>query len=194
MIFITYPRSGVNFITRAMSQQTGIPIHYQHSFDAGQHTDKEIDGTEDCLINIVRDPKESMASWISMQYEGEDKDLIKNGHEKMLRARIIPRYIKMYDRLLSFNNVIFINYKDFDQIDKLLFRLYETLNIVPLNNNKIDKTFINNENLKINEKYLLSSKNTSKYLEILKSLSNYDLSECYDLYHMALERCLKLDN
>jgi hypothetical protein len=25
-------------------------------------------------------------------------------------------------------------------------------------------------------------------------LSNYDLSECYDLYHMALERCLKLDN
>jgi hypothetical protein len=195
MLFITYPRSGVNFITRAMMNQTGLAIHYQHSFDGRQHTEKDVDESEDYIVNIVRDPKESMASWISMQYEGEDNDLIKNGHKKMLKARIIPRYIKMYEKLLSFNNVVFIDYKDFNQIDKLLSKLYKVLQITPITNEPVNKTIVDNKNLELGEDgYLLSSKKTTRYLEILKDIEDQDLSACYDLYHKALARCIKLDN
>lgn len=197
MIFITYPRSGVNFITKAIEQQTGYKISYQHSFDIQQwigYRDRPVDESEDYIINIVRDPKESMASWLSMQYEVNDDSLINNGHKKMLRAKSIPKYINMYRKLLSFNNVIFINYEDFSQIDRLLMHLYKILDIRPLTNEAVNKQSIDTENSKLGDKYLLSSKENPTYLEVLKTLENYDLSKCYDLYYQALSKCIKLDN
>jgi hypothetical protein len=197
MIFITYPRSGVNFITKAIEQQTGHEIQYQHSFNVGEWVgfrDREIDESEDYIINIVRDPMESMASWISMQYEINDTPLLNNGHEKMLKAKSIPKYTNMYRKLLDLNNVVFINYQDFNEIDKLLFKLYEILNIKTIKNEFVDKHSINNENMKLGDKYLISSKNTSTYLKVLDSLKDQDLSQCYELYYKALDRCIKLDN
>jgi hypothetical protein len=197
MIFITYPRSGVNFITKAIEQQTGHIIKYQHSFNAGEwigYRDRQVDESEDYIINVVRDPVESMASWLSMQYEVKDNSLINNGHAKMLKAKSIPKYINMYRQLLSLNNVIFINYKDFSQIDKLLLKLYEILNIKIIKNESIDKNLIDNENLKLGDKYLLSSKKNPTYLEVMDTLKDYDLSKCYELYYKALDRCIKLDN
>jgi hypothetical protein len=195
MIFITYPRSGVNFITKAIEQQTGQQIQYQHSFNAGEwigFKDREINKSEDYIINIVRDPVESMASWLSMQYEVGDTPLIKNGHEKILKAKSIPKYINMYHKLLSLNNVVFINYNDFNRIDKILLKLYEILNIETIKNETINKDFIDSENLKLGSKYLLSSKTTPRYLEVLDTIKNYDLFKCYELYYQALDRCIKI--
>jgi hypothetical protein len=198
MIFITYPRSGVNFITKAIEQQTGQKIQYQHSFSAGEwmgFLHKNVDELEDYIINIVRDPKESMASWLSMQYEVNDENLIKNGYEKILKANFIPMYIKMYEKLLSLNNTVFINYKDFNKIDKLLLKLYKILKIIPITNDLVNKNIVNNENLKLRESgYILSSKKNIKYLEIFNYIEYQNLSLCYDLYYKALDRCIKLDN
>jgi hypothetical protein len=198
MIFVTYPRSGVNFITTAIEQQTGQKIQYQHGFSLGKRgsfIDRHVDESEDYIINIVRDPKESMVSWLSMQYEVNDENLIKNGYEKILNANFIPMYIKMYEKLLSLNNTVFINYKDFDKIDKLLLKLYEILKIIPTTSDLVNKNIVDDQNLKLKESgYILSSKKTIKYLEIFSYIEYQNLSLCYDLYYKALDRCIKLDN
>lgn len=197
MIFITFPRSGVNFITTAIKHQTGVTINYKHDFYNESENEKLttlIDESEDYIINIVRDPIESMASWISMQYNFDDHPLIVNGYVKVTRAQHIPKYINLYKKLLSYNNVIFINYKDLKEHTQLVLNnLYKVLDISIINN-ELDlddiKQYIEN-NMK-SEPYLYSSKNNDQYLEIKNTLNNMDLSECYAIYHQALDKCIKI--
>lgn len=197
MIFVTFPRSGVNFITTAIEHQTGVSIHYQHDFYAasgkGQAT-RLIDESEDYIINIVRDPVESMASWISMQYNFDDHPLINNGYLKVTKAQHIPKYINLYKKLLSYNNVIFINYNDLKEKPQLVLNhLYDILKL-KVNTSKLDLSDIKN---KISQKmedhpYLSSSKLMPDYEEIKETISLINLSECYSLYYQSLEKCIKI--
>jgi hypothetical protein len=179
MLFISYPRTGVNFITTAIEQQTGVKIPYQHT----------IDTKESKLLNIVRDPKESIVSWMTMQYFLDDPILHNNSHNKIIKNFAIPKYVKMYDFLLK-NDVVFINYKDYDKIDVLLLKLYEILDISPTKNailhEEIDKQ---NSSLK---DYLITSKNQDRYQEIKEDIEHIELDTCYQYYDLALKRCLSL--
>lgn len=197
MIFITFPRSGVNFITRAIAEQTGVSIEYQHNFYAtlgkGQTT-RLIDSTEDYIINIVRNPADSMASWLSMQYERDDTSLINNGYIKITKTIHIPKYINLYKQLFSHDNVIFIDYNDFnDNLHLILKKLYKILKLEIINNHlDVEHLKISMINEAKEKYYLYGSKNYSKYQEIRETLDTIDLSQCYDLYYKALERCIKI--
>jgi hypothetical protein len=194
MIFITYPRSGVNFVTEAINLQTGIKISYQHDFVEfywdNNRVDKDVDESEDVIITIVRDPKDSMVSWLSMQYELNDTPLINNGFTKIIKSKSIPKYKKLYNKLLSFNNVIFINYDDLYNINDLLQNLYKILNLKVIDDS-LDIDRINTKNKTVND-YLITSKDSFKYKEYKNIISNIDLSECYDLYYKALDKCIKI--
>jgi hypothetical protein len=194
MIFITYPRSGVNFVTEAINLQTGIKISYQHDFVEfywdNNKVDKDVDESEDVIITIVRDPKDSMVSWLSMQYELNDTPLINNGFTKIIKSKSIPKYKKLYNKLLSLNNVIFINYDDLYNINDLLQNLYKILNLKVIDDS-LDIGRINTKNKTVND-YLITSKDSFKYKEYKNIISNIDLSECYDLYYKALDKCIKI--
>lgn len=195
MIFITFPRSGVNFITTAIKYQTGVSIGYQHDFYAAAgkgETTRLIDHSEDYIINIVRDPAESMASWISMQYQFNDEPLIDNGYIKITKAKHIPKYINLYRKLLSYNNVIFIDYADLrDNTQQILNKLYKILNL-KANNMELSNIKEILANNMINQEYLSTSKNINNYQDILDTLKIMDLSKCYTLYRKALSRCIKI--
>ena len=179
MIFISYPRTGVNFITTAIEQQTGIKIPYQHTLDTDEKT----------ILNIVRDPKESITSWIAMQYFLKDPMLFNNTNNQIINNFAIPRYIKMYDFLLN-NNAIFINYKDYDKIDILLPKLYDILKLTPIKD-AVNSDQVHQKNSSLKD-YLITSKNQEKYEVIKQDIENSDLRKCYEKYYIALDKCIIL--
>lgn len=194
MIFITYPRTGANFMSRVIYFQTNVNIPIQHGFldvySGGAKFDKKVNNSEDIIINIVRDPKDSIISWASMVYDQDEELLIKNGFKKLVKTNYITKYKKLYQELLLLNNVVFIDYEDLSNIKKLLESLYIILNLKAINND-VDINKINEINKTI-ENYLVSSKNSTKYKEYKETIKDIDLLECYDLYNKALNRCIKI--
>lgn len=185
MQFITYPRTGVNFMVEAIKMQTGLEIKYSHiEFFEG----------DDLLINIVRDPSESIASWISLAIFREDSVIKNNDLNSVVNLRAKNKYINMYNFLLSNNNTIFINYKDFLNIDELMIKLCDILNINIVNKLDIDKVndIVLEKSNRLKAKYLLTSKKEEQYIEIYNKIKKIDLTECYDLYNQALDKCIKI--
>jgi len=187
MILVTYPRTGVNFLFEAIKFKTGVEI------EDGRH--QEVTHQQN-IINVVRDPKESMISWISMADDYEDPNIKNNTFDSLVKVILETKYIKMYNFLLS-RDTIFINYKDFSKIDSVIEYIcnklgLEIINNQPINQEEIHK--INRVKLKDEGGYLLTSKDTAKYQEYKEKIDSLDLSKCYDLYYKALDRCIKLDN
>jgi hypothetical protein len=186
MIFVSYPRTGVNFLSNSIEIKTGVKIKYTHS----HHVDDKI------ILNIVRDPKDSMVSWISMMGSHGDPGVKNNDFNSVIEVIAKNKYISMYKFLLSLDT-IFINYHDFNNIDKLIYTISNILNL-PYKDTLIDKkqiySSINSKENFISKGYLITSKNTEGYLDYKEKISEIDLSECYDLYYKALKKCIKLDN
>jgi len=186
MLFVSYPRTGVNFLSNAIEFKTGVKIKYTHS----HHVDDKV------ILNIVRDPKDSMISWISMMDHHGDKGVKNNDLNSLIEVIAKNKYISMYKFLLSLDT-IFINYHDFNNIDKLIYSISNILNI-SCNDKKINKEeiyqSINSKENFISHGYLVTSKSTNEYLYYKDKIDKIDISECYDLYYKALDRCIKLDN
>jgi hypothetical protein len=182
MIFLSYPRTGVNFLCKAIEHKTGTYIPYNHD----TYTNEEV------ILNIVRDPKESMSSWLAMSDKNEEHIIKNNSIDKVIDVITKNKYINMYKFLLS-KNTIFINYKDFKKIDELIKKLSEILNL-DYNDNAISIEKINQSNQEQYGEigYLLTSKHNPKYQEYKDQIDKTDLSECYELYNQALTRCIKI--
>lgn len=175
MIFITYPRSGVNFLSNAIALKTIVRIKYSHE----EYTDDNV------ILNIVRDPVESFTSCAAMNDFNKDINAEINVYAK-------NKYINMYKFLLS-KDTIFINYKDLSQIDNLVEKISEILklrcDLKPLN---VDLAKLVYEPEQYPGWYYSTSKKNPKYKEYNKIIKSLDLSECYDLYYKALNRCIKI--
>jgi hypothetical protein len=184
MIFITFPRSGVNFLSKAIELKTKVRIKYSHE----TYTD------EDIILNIVRDPKESFTSWLTIDDRNIQTSQIKDNTDNLINKYAKNTYIDMYNFLLS-KDTIFVNYKDLLEIDRLIEKISEILKIPcdskPLDFNAALKVY---EGKLHNKAYYVTSKDNPKYEEYKKNVEDIDLSECYNLYYQALDRCLKLDN
>lgn len=175
MVLISFLRTGGNFLIQKIFHETGTRIVYTH---------KLIE--DDLIINIVRNPIDSMISSISMD-QTINFNTKKENYIWYTTMALIPYYKKMYNTLLNSNNkVIFIKYEDLN--NELLFdKLYKILNL-PVTNHHIDFNFI--EKSKLIENYQVTSKPNKNYENIRNSLSDVDFAECLTLYRDALQRCL----
>jgi hypothetical protein len=187
MLFVTYPRTAVNFMIGAIRIQTGVDIKYTHA---------EFVDTDDLLINIVRDPVESIASWLSLAIFRNDHVLKNNKLESVVGLIAKSKYTNMYNFLLSKEDTIFINYKDIDNIEQLMKKLCDILKLEIINELVVDD--VNKRNLDkskhFDAKYLITSKTHPEYEEIYNKIKHIDFTELYALYNRALDRCIKLDN
>jgi hypothetical protein len=185
MQFLTYPRTGVNFLIGAIKIQTGIDIKYSHS---------EFIEKDDLLINIVRDPIDSIASWISMAMFRNELAIKNNEIEDAVNIIAKPKYIKMYNFLLSKENTVFINYQDITNADRLVEKLCAILDLKIIKQTNTEE--INNRNLDKSKhydaNYLITSKTQPQYLEIHEKLKSVDFSQIYNLYNKALGKCIKI--
>lgn len=181
MIFLSYPRTGVNFLCKAIEYKTKVRIDYNH----------ETYTNENIVLNIVRDPKESITSWITMSNMNQERALKNNNIDNLVKTIAKNKYISMYKFLLS-RDTIFINYKDLKEIDKLIDAISKKLDIpcskIPIDKEEIDKL---NEGQRY-VGYHLTSKKSLKYNQYKKEIDQIDLSECYNLYYKALNRCIKI--
>jgi hypothetical protein len=178
---MTYPRTGVNFLQESIKQKTNHNIEFNHAEFS----------TEEIIINIVRDPKESMISWISMMDTFGDKGIKKNNFDKLVNLIMIKKYINMYNFLLS-RDTVFVNYKDFNNIDNLIIKLCNLIDLKVVNTKTINIKQIDSINSLKEGGYLTSSKNTDIYNIYKKKFQNVNLLECYDLYNRALDKCIKI--
>jgi hypothetical protein len=171
----------------AIKMQTGTNIRHTHA----EYVDED-----ELLINIVRDPLESIASWISLAIFRNDYVLKNNKLDNVVYSIAKNKYINMYNFLLSKENTIFINYKDIDNIEKLMIKLCDILKLKITNKLVIDDINKNNLNRseEFNAKYLITSKTRPEYEDIYNRLKSLDFTELYSLYNKALDRCIKLDN
>jgi hypothetical protein len=178
---MTYPRTGVNFLQESIKQKTDCTIEFNHAEFS----------TEEVIINIVRNPKESMISWISMMDTYGDEGIKKNNFDKLINLIMVKKYINMYNFLLS-RDTIFVNYKDFNNIDNLVIKLCNIVDLKVLNTEIINEEEIHKINSLKEGGYLISSKNTDLYNMYKEKFDSVDLAECYTLYKKALDRCITI--
>jgi hypothetical protein len=179
MMLIGFGRNAGNFLVHKMHYETGANIQYTHTLVE-----------DDIIINIVRDPLDSIASKISLN-QTIIFDIEKEKYIKYATDELITYYTGIYDVLLkSKNKVIFIKYEDIN--NPLLFnKLYKMLNLSIITR---EADFNFTESSKLIKDYQITSKQNHNYENIKNTLLKLDLSKCYDSYYKALDRCIKLDN
>jgi hypothetical protein len=182
IILTTYPRSGSHFFHKAFLLLTGIHIDKTHDITKTKHK---------YIINISRDPAESIASWIIMQKHFHN--LINN--ENYIKLVCVPRYIKFQSNIIISANFI-INYLDLKLqpdivVKDIANKTNSPLIVDSLNVNKAEKMLdeISNKN----NLYLKTSSTFKEYPLILENLKKYNLDMCYDLYYKSIERSIKYD-
>jgi hypothetical protein len=179
MRLIGFGRNAGNFLVHKMHYETKVNIKYTHTLIE-----------DDIIINIVRDPLDSIVSRISMS-QTIIFDIKRENYIEYATSELIPYYKMIYEVLLkSKSKVIFVKYEDIN--NTLLFdKLYQMLNLSKITH---QKDFNFTESSKPIRNYQITSKYNQNYENIKNTLLNVDLSECYDLYYKALDRCIKLDN
>jgi hypothetical protein len=185
---ISYPRTGANFLSQAIEQQVGISIPVTHFLEE----------PVEVILNILRKPEDSIASMITMgilanKYTNNRKYYYSNINKNNIDQEIyhlIKYYLTMYNFLLR-KNTIFINYNDFNNINTLLSKLYEKINIEAYNIKPIDN-FELKKKLQLGKDYLITSKESGQYEIVLEILSKHNFDQCNKLYYDLLQKSMTI--
>jgi hypothetical protein len=139
------------------------------------HDPKEVVG-ESQVIGILREPEESLASYIAMlNYFGAAIDV----------KELIESYQLVYKYYLS-NNCILILNKDLRNNPKeIINKIFEPLGRFNVFNEEKSKQLPK-------ENYVKSSKEIAEYKEIVQEISSMDLSEIRLLYKKAKEKAVRV--
>ena len=168
--FVTYPRSGLNYFAEYFEQSTGHRLPRSHSYD---------DDFKGETFTIVRDPLETIVSHSSMFLSfNEDRDV------PGITDYVANAYYKFYNNIINkkINNVI--SYKSFIENPKDIQEKF----IKHLGMQYFDVKYTNY--LKPHDDYIVTSKETKQYEEVLKYAKTLDLSAQYTEYAIALEKDL----
>jgi hypothetical protein len=180
-IIISYPRSGRNYLHQILNNAFEKNFAFSHVNNPEKINELN---NYNYLIALVRNPIDSISSIVAMNLEF-NKDLEINN----LINYQIKEYIKFYSFALE-NADTFIDFNSIaNNINKVIEYVSIVTNYTILNNkpnNNIIKDFPDG-------KFLKTSKKTEKYNDIVFSVKNKDLNECFKLYQKALERCVKID-
>jgi hypothetical protein len=172
----TYPRSGSNFLVHYLKNTTDINIIKTH--------DKIFNNKN--IVTIIRDPFDSIVSMITMQY----KDLEEYNHNYQFACDArIDQYKSFYNYILQ-NIDFIIDFNNIEnKIDKISTKIcndFGANKIISIENENKFEWF--KKTSRLEEGNIPTSKDHRYYEFAKESLSQYNLSRCYDLYNKALSR------
>jgi hypothetical protein len=169
IVFITYPRSGVNYFAEYFMQMAKFPFPRFHNYkwvEEGQET-----------FTIVRNPIDTITSNVTMSIAPNPNYDLKN-----IADCDAQEYLDFYTNIVNKKIDNIISYDEFLKNPK-------TVMINFLNYTKIDYENIEYKNtLKNRGGYLVSSKNSELYESVLKYTSTLDLSKHQEQYQIALKK------
>jgi hypothetical protein len=180
IVLATYPRSGSNFFRESFLFATGIHIDRTHDITKKNHK---------YTINISRDPKECIASWISMQRHFNQAPANNDYYIKFI---CIPNYIKFQSHIIERADFI-INYLDLKSMANSIIKDISDKTNTPMVVDNVDFNKIETMLKKIEDRkdgYLKTALDFTEYNVIMNDLSKYDLTECYNLYYKSIDRSL----
>jgi len=174
----TYPRSGSNFLFHYLKNTTDFNIRKTH--------DKIFNNKK--IITIIRDPFDSIASMITMQYK--DLEDYNHNHQFACDARI-QQYESFYNYILQ-NIEFIINFNGIEnKIDKVSNLICEKFNGNKINTiEEINKFEWFKKTATLEDGNIATSKTHEYYNLSKQSLEKYNLSKCYKLYNEALSKSI----
>ena len=165
----SFPRSGTNYFEKAWKQKTGKKIVVFRLSKYIEVLSKQ-EGLE--IISTIREPLSSLVSR-TMIYLHEDSQ---QPIEQTIDKSVID-YINIYKAIIDGSHHI-IDISKFDHLDYIID------DITKKENKKIDKNKINEE-LDSMDRYSRTFIGHEEYQKILGWVTEYDLTECKDLYWKA---------
>lgn len=165
----TYPRSGSHLLLKIIEENFSKSIPKNHW---------KVYGKDFYIISIIRDPRESVCSLVSM------RPRIDNLEEQIKEA--IDRYVLFYNYILDRANLIF-------EFEDLMKDTEKIIKIIEKNINKED--FIEYEERQFSQSLptrdfgrLETSKNKDKYKLVNDAIDKHDLKEAYEIYNYIRNR------
>jgi hypothetical protein len=179
VLLITYPRSGQHLLREHILQMLDVECGWTHSLLKKHDFDK--------TITIIRDPKEAMASWISMELYYEEIDPTRKKQTLDFYLEAAKKEYALFYNYAKKNIDIFIQYLDLiDNPKKIILFLSKELK-VNIKNNNFTNTIIDNPD----SRHLVSSKNVLQYNSVLEKINNVDLKIFEDFYNDLDSMCIK---
>lgn len=169
----TFPRSGQHFLREHIAQRFLL--------EDFKYTHEEEKNKKYTTITIIRNPLDSIASWVAMQnYYDKEIDhvkIIKNVKLCQAKYKIFYKYI-----LSNVNIIIDYNYLNSNTEDIIQY-IGQKINIVPNSNNVILN--IKDES---DKKHIVSSKKNKEYETIVNITNKIDMKNEFELYNLALKK------
>jgi hypothetical protein len=169
----TYPRSGQHFLKEHLEQR-----FFLENF---KYTHEEEENKECTTITIIRNPLESIASWVAMQnyYDKKTNHFLIIKNIKFCQAK----YNKFYKYILSNVDIIIdYNYLNSNTEDIIQY-IGQKIKNVPNNNN-----VVLNIKDEPDRKHIVSSKKNQEYDFILNITKKIDMKNEFELYNLALKK------
>lgn len=175
LIICTYPRSGVNFLINHIANNFDLSFCYTHKTPINKNNN---------IITIIRNPKESIASWISMGLHFDYyEDRYKDTNVKEYIDGAIKKYIMFYeyiyksaDHIIKFENLI-------NNPKEEILKISQKFNI------EVNKDILPSEVTDdVENGRISSSKDTMFYNFVLEQLDSYDLILCNKKYNDILTK------
>jgi hypothetical protein len=176
---VTMARVGSFYLQDRILQHTGVYIKKYHTLKDNK------------MITVVRDPIDMLTSKLAMtafyDKNNETLDHIRNSSQGIRDLQVYREGLRKIDIEKDFD--IIIDYRD------LMSNPFETTKAI---SHLINLPIINEEykenTIKDNPKdlHLVSSKMVEGYAEIKEYVEKLDLSDLYEAYHKALDKCIKV--
>jgi len=185
-LLTTYPRTGRHILARNLEHSLDMQVEESH--------DLIITKTHNIKITTLRDPVESITSWVCMELHYEDISATRRPQpvDFYIKAAI-TEFIIFHSYALK-NIDIFIKYEDVvNNMKKIINYLSKNYHI-----NKTNK-LINHEIISnIDKRHLVTSKSYVEYDDVFKKVlhskehGELGSSKVMEYYNLCLEKCIVL--
>jgi hypothetical protein len=173
---VTYPRSGAHYFNRVFEKVTNFKIEHSHSVNwlfSPQNKKQRI------AITIVRDPRESIASYIAHE-QNKFIDYSDNISDSRV-DHIVTEYVIMYNYLYEHADYV-IDFNDLvSHPEETVKKLFDLLDVEEKDYHLFDGDFGEEDS-----HFIETSKNLPFYNTDRLGSHNIDL--CYFYYYKLLER------
>ena len=178
VLLTTYPRSGQHYLVDLFKQQLDYDLDFTH--------DLIIKGY-DKYITIVRNPYDCILSWVIMEVHCGPIEGSRAFPMEKYMDKAIREYILFYKYVLK-NVDILINYENLvGSPNKVVSYLAQELGLIK-QSDSYNSTIVD----RVSGRFLRTSTTSHLYDEIKKELDSRDLSQCYDIFNIAISKCSKL--
>jgi len=168
IIFVTFPRSGLNYFAEYFEQATNFYLPRSHFYKRDENRE---------VFSIVRSPIDTIVSGVSQHINSKPDDSIER-----VAKDTAKEYFMFYNYVINQKVRNIISYNDFIKDPANTIKNFS--NCLDLENVSIDYTNI----LKPHHDYVPSSKNLEVYSDVLMYVKTLDLSIHQIEYQKSLSK------